>query len=87
MEGAVCPIRSDGSVNWRKRDKATVKVLFIKMENLRQFEQEYAKSIGVCGKCWGTGRISIRVSVDKSQNTYRKCEECGATGKAATCGI
>lgn len=65
---------------WRGRDKSGDATFFVKMEDLRAYEKKRASEAGVCHRCWGEGRVSARISVDKTKNTYRCCPICDGTG-------
>lgn len=75
VEGGVCPLREDASVNWRKRTRGTEKTLFAKMADFDAWLVAKALELGICSECWGNGDVVKSVHVTKG-TTYRPCLKC-----------
>jgi hypothetical protein len=46
------------------------------------FAVEWERETGKCSRCFGAGRIAVRVHVTEG-STYGPCADCGSTGCSA----
>jgi hypothetical protein len=67
--GAVCPNKADGHANWKKKDKATIRTVFMVQADFTRWQTEEAARLGVCPECWGTGTLWSGWSADTGHKT------------------
>lgn len=80
VEGAVCPSRGKYNLpDWKKRDVATQRVFFIRFDDFKVWQKEYAAARGKCYGCWGSGKEVEGCGI--SGTRYRTCGKCGGSGK------
>lgn len=82
VKGAVAPLKRDGFRSWRKRDKTTERIHFIRIADVERWESERAESLGICVECWGTKEVWIGWG-KYTGHRYKTCPKCKGTGKPA----
>lgn len=80
LEGAVAPRKGNGRPNWKKRDRATQKIIVITIEEHDIWKKEWEIKTGKCSECEGKGEVLESISVYDGVK-YRNCNKCLGTGK------
>lgn len=81
LKGAVAPLKKSGKAHdWRKKDKATVKEVWITVVEHQEWLKAWEKKTGKCTNCEGEGKTLASASIHGC--TYRECSQCKGTGKA-----
>lgn len=85
LDGAVAPIfvrgKRKGYRNWKKKDPATVRRIFISPGDRMTYEVNWSKETGLCSVCVGTGEVFQSWRKDEG-TTYKSCKVCDGTGKS-----
>lgn len=83
VTGAVAPLFTDGPKagehNWRKRDKRTERIIYIRHDEQDEWERLWRDRTGKCLECAGNGKVFHRWS-QVGGTEYRPCKKCEATG-------
>jgi hypothetical protein len=88
VKGAVAPFKTRGPNArkcraWDKRDKATDKTFVCSPAEHEAWSQAWSERTGLCTECAGAAQVLQSWSATDG-TTYRPCNKCNATGKAAT---
>ena len=79
LTGAVVPKvtkgKRAGKPNYAKRDKTTVRVVYITPKEHDDWMAAWEKKTGMCSRCTGTGEILQSISVTDGAK-YRECPKC-----------
>jgi hypothetical protein len=85
LTGAVAPRFTKGPRkgrrNWKKKDKATERVIVITPAEQESYEAAWEQDTARCSQCMGEGK-TIASSSSNGDRTYRPCRKCGGDGLA-----
>lgn len=86
LTGAVVPLLTrgprKGKPNWRRKDKATERVVTITPDEHDAWATAWQARTGKCRDCMGEGRRPWSSSA-RDGTTYRSCKACEGTGVPA----
>lgn len=81
--GAVAPNitkgKRVGTPNWAKKDKATLRTVYITPTEHDAWKANWEKTTGLCSECTGTGEVLKSWSA-KEGVTHRPCRKCNGAG-------
>lgn len=90
ITGAVAPLKARAAGefdrDWRKKDRSTVKVVFITVQDHKAWIRDWEKRTGKCSVCLGDGKQWMGWSLTNGDK-YEPCRRCRATGAAPGEGV
>jgi hypothetical protein len=85
ITGAVVPLITRGNrkgrPNWKAKDKATIRVVYITKEQHEAWLVKWEQTTGKCSACEGSGQRVVSASVVDGTK-YKPCGACKGTGLA-----